>query len=161
MPRTPRKGPTPRKQAGRQKAVAIVHRMEASEDFETTAEILFKMVQDAAKHFPGKPRHLYLEIDGHRNSVGGFDHDAFELISNFIPGLLGPYLTEVTHPLAQIANRVAQREDLPPALVITPGGDAPDRESRLAKMAARGIDVYDAETMTMVPAQDGDDGALD
>lgn len=160
MPRTPRKGPTPRKQAS-EKAAAIYHVMRADEDFEMTAEILFKLVQDAAEKFPGKPRHLYLDIDGHRNSEGGYDHDAFELITNFMLGFLGPYLTKMTHPLSSAINNAAQREDLPPGLFITPGGDESDREERMASMAARGIEVFDADTMTIVPAQGGGDSALD
>jgi hypothetical protein len=88
------------------KGVALYHVMRADEDFETTADILFQIVRKAAREFPGKPRYLYLDVEGHRNSAGGYDADAYELYSSFILGYLGQFLTEV--PL--ISGR-ARRDD--------------------------------------------------
>src|SRR5262245_22629465 len=61
------------------RAIAIYHRVYPHEGFEESAQILFKLVQRAQLQYPGKRRLLYLDIDGHRNSEGGFDADMLEL----------------------------------------------------------------------------------
>jgi len=72
------------------------------------------------RKFPGKPRHLYLDIEGHRNENNGFDNDMFELQQEFCIGFLLPWLTTLYIPLgAKIINPGEQREDLPEALLIT------------------------------------------
>ena len=45
------------------------------ENFEKAAKDLVSLVYAAEKKEPGKPRTLYLDIDGHRNAQGRFDAD--------------------------------------------------------------------------------------
>lgn len=66
------------------RAVAIYHVVYSHEGFEESAQILFKLVQRAQRVMPGKPRQLYLDIEGHRNSEGGFDADMLELQTVFL-----------------------------------------------------------------------------
>ena len=44
-------------------------------NFEKAAKDLVSLVYAAEKKEPGKPRTLYLDIDGHRNAQGRFDAD--------------------------------------------------------------------------------------
>lgn len=112
-----------RKSSG--KAVALYHRVYAHEGFEEAAQALFKLVQQAQQVQPNKKRHLFLDIDGHRNEQGGFDADMLELQTNFLAGLLSRYLTEVNCPLASAKNQAAQDNDIPDSLKIQSPGDQP------------------------------------
>jgi hypothetical protein len=101
--------------------VVIYHRVYSKEGFEEAAQTLFRLVRQAQKTSPGAERVLYLDIDGHRNKAGGFDHDMFELQQHFILGFLMQFLTEVKMPLAAGARRQdgsAQSEDIPEMLNI-------------------------------------------
>lgn len=102
-------------------ANAIYHRVYAHENFETAAHTLHRLVVEAQKKFPDAPRHLYLDIDGHRNSEGGFDPDMFELQRHFVLGFLAEFLTEINIPLGEGAIRTkSQRNDVPEILNIGP-----------------------------------------
>lgn len=59
--------------------IVIAHVVSAHEDFDHAAHTLFRLLRDTQRRHPGCPRALYLEIDGHRNAAGEFDHDMFEL----------------------------------------------------------------------------------
>lgn len=140
------------KQAESGKGVAIYHDMLADEGFDDTAERLLQMVSKCARDFPGKPRHLYLDVEKHRNEVGGFDQDAEELMTNFIVGFLMPWLSECSTPLGAFRNS-NQREDVPDSLMIMEGGEHAEREGTLRKHAeALGEPIYDSETGEMVDA---------
>ena len=76
------------------------------------------MVRSAAERYPGKPRRLYLDIEGHRNSAGGFDADMQELQRGFVLGFLSPYLSYVSMPLVTAERREPQRDEVPNELVI-------------------------------------------
>ena len=58
-----------------QAGVALYHRVMRWENFEKAAKDLVSLVYAAEKKEPGKPRTLYLDIDGHRNAQGRFDAD--------------------------------------------------------------------------------------
>jgi hypothetical protein len=81
------------------RAVAIYHVVYSHEGFEESAQLLFKLVQRAQRVMPGKPRMLVLDIEGHRNSDGGFDADMFELLTVFLPDFLARFLSEIYCPL--------------------------------------------------------------
>ena len=51
-----------------QAGVALYHRVMRWENFEKAAKDLVSLVYAAEKKEPGKPRTLYLDIDGHRNA---------------------------------------------------------------------------------------------
>ncbi|MET9417731.1 hypothetical protein ABZY03_26790 [Streptomyces klenkii] len=105
------------------KGIALYHDMRVEEDFTKCATRLFSILKKAAAMNPGAPRHLYLDIQGHRDASGDYDADALEIIHEFLLGFLGPYLTEISTPRYQVRNPEPQREDIPDVLNI---GD-PDR----------------------------------
>lgn len=100
--------------------VAIYHAVHADEGFEASAQILVTMVRKAQELANNKRRVLYLDIIGHRNSEGGFDHAMFELQQDFVLGFLLPYLSEVHLPLMGIRNPKPQVNDVPEGLAIIP-----------------------------------------
>ena len=100
-------------------SVSLYHVVRSRENFETAAKALLDLVRAAIDRSPDEPRHLFLDIDGHRNSEGGFDHDMFELQQNFLIGWLMPFLSEATFPLGNVGNPKPLRNDLPEVLEIT------------------------------------------
>jgi hypothetical protein len=101
------------------RAVAIYHVVYGHEGFEKSAQILFKLVQRAQQTMPGKPRKLFLDIEGHRNSKGDFDADMFELLTVFIPDFLARFLSEIYCPLFKLTDRTTQQEnEIPLELII-------------------------------------------
>lgn len=99
-------------------AVALYHSVYENEGFNESAEALFKLVKHTIQQFKDKNRVLYLDIEGHRNKAGGFDHDMFELQQNFIAGFLMPYLTEVHVPLFSLKNNQKQIDEIADELTI-------------------------------------------
>ncbi len=99
--------------------VALYHRVLRRENFEKAAKDLVSLVYAAEKKEPGKPRTLYLDIDGHRNAQGGFDADMLELQKEFGLKFLLPFLTEVHFPLISAKNKNPQRNDVPERLEIS------------------------------------------
>ncbi|MBP2052514.1 5-methylcytosine-specific restriction endonuclease McrA [Streptomyces griseochromogenes] len=106
--------------------MAIYHDMKVYENFERSARRIFECVQDAQRRSPGARRYLYLDVQGHRNEAGGYDHDAFELMQEFTLGFLGDYLTEIHTPLCHARNPKRQRNDLPDVLRIHYPDDGSD-----------------------------------
>lgn len=100
------------------KGLALYHVVAATEGFDVTADKLFTILRDAEEKFPGKPRYLYLDIEGHRNAQGGFDADMVELQQQFVLGFLSSWLAEVHMPLAQAKNNLPQRNDIPARLTV-------------------------------------------
>ena len=101
--------------------MAIYHLVHEHEGFVESAQTLFQLVQNAEQLHPGKPRRLFLDIEGHRNDAGGFDADMLELQRNFLPEVLGPFLTEINAPLLKVKARNRQENDMPPKLIIEEG----------------------------------------
>lgn len=97
--------------------VFLYHEMREHEDFETTAQALLETVKVAACKYPGRPRHLYLDIHGHRNTAGGYDNDACEILGEFMQNFLGQYLTRFPTIGARLRNP-NQCEDIPENLSI-------------------------------------------
>ena len=102
-----------------QAGVALYHRVLRRENFEKAAKDLVSLVYAAEKKEPGKPRTLYLDIDGHRNAQGEFDADMLELQEEFGLRFLLPFLTEVHFPLISDRNKNPQRNDVPERLEIS------------------------------------------
>ncbi len=102
-----------------QAGVALYHRVMRRENFEKAAKDLVSLVYAAEKKEPGKPRTLYLDIDGHRNAQGRFDADMLELQKGFGLRFLLPFLTEVHFPLISDRNKNPQRNDVPERLEIS------------------------------------------
>jgi hypothetical protein len=100
------------------KGIAIYHYVFMHEDFDVSATILFNLIKSAQAQFPNRARHLYLDIEGHKNSSGGYDSDMFELQTEFVLGFLSKYLTEIHTPLYHTKNPKLQSNDVPEALSI-------------------------------------------
>lgn len=111
-------------------AIAIVHRVLAHEDFDDTARILLQLLNDAQRKSPGAKRCLYLEIDGHRNSMGTFDEDMFDLQSKFMADFLIQFLSSAETPLARFENPKPQNNEIPKELNLIkidhPASGGPD-----------------------------------
>lgn len=97
--------------------IALYHRVTPEDTFEVAAQMLFDLVLKAEADYPGQPRSLILDVEGHRNDAGGFDHDMFELQKDFLIGHLGQYLSELRTPLYHVRNP-NQVDELPEDLVI-------------------------------------------
>lgn len=102
-------------------AIALYHCIYANEDFKVAAQQIFQIVVKAQQISPNLRRFLYLNIEGHRNSEGGFDHDMFELQRYFVLGFLLPYLSGICMPLVAAKSNKRQRNDLPDNLTIFNG----------------------------------------
>lgn len=122
------------------KAIALYHVVYAKETFEDAAQVLFQLVRDAEKRYPGQRRILFLDIEGHRNNAGGFDRDMAELQTEFLTGFLMSFVSEAHIPLLSIGTPAPtnakpnrrriqymqnpnQRNDLPDVFHITPADD--------------------------------------
>jgi hypothetical protein len=99
-------------------AVALYHRVYENEGFEEAARGLWGILRLAVEQYPGRARLLYLDIDGHQNSAGGFDHDMYELQTHFVLGHLMQFLTEAHVPLAHVRNPGQQSDEVPEELHI-------------------------------------------
>jgi hypothetical protein len=97
--------------------VAIYHVVYKREKFEIAAQTLLRLVKTAETKFPGKPRRLYLDIEGHRNPNGGFDFDMFELQNEFVIGFLSKFLSSVSMPLGSYSLK-GQNDLIPDVLEI-------------------------------------------
>ena len=98
--------------------IALYHRIMRRENFEKVAKDLFALLKSAQVKFPNKDRVLYIDIDGHKNSKGGYDQDMFELQKDFGIGFLGKYFAEVYLPLGDFENPNPQCNDIPDKLEI-------------------------------------------
>lgn len=101
-------------------AVLLYHAVYSDEGFDKAAHDIHTMIRFAARKFPGLPRHLYMDIDGHRNEHGGFDHDMYEIQQEFLLGTMSAYLTEIHVPLINARNPKQQSDDVPEYLFISP-----------------------------------------
>jgi hypothetical protein len=98
-------------------SIAIYHTVRPEDTFDEAAEILFQLVRKVKESHPGEARVLYLDIEGHRNDAGGFDHDMHELQRHFIGDFLAEYVSGVRSPLASF-DKPGQSDDMPEALTI-------------------------------------------
>ena len=89
------------------------------ESFDDAATKLFQLLQQAQSQFAGVPRHLYIEIDGHRGERAGFDPDFFEFQQEFLLGSMGQFFTMIDMPLTgALGNPEAQNNDVADRLKI-------------------------------------------
>lgn len=98
--------------------IALYHRIMRRENFEKAAKDLFGLLKSAQVKCPNMDRILYVDIDGHKNSKGGYDRDMFELQRDFGIGFLGKFFTEVHFPLIDFENPKPQCNDIPAKLEI-------------------------------------------
>ena len=97
---------------------ALYHVVYEHEGFEESSQALFKLVRRAQELQPNRKRVLFLDIEGHRNSQGGFDSDMLELQKDFLIGFLSRFLSEIRCPLAHTRNPNEQDNDVPEILIV-------------------------------------------
>jgi hypothetical protein len=112
------------------KYIAIYHMVFAKEKIDPAAKHIFDLIKHAQEFSPGQRRILYLDIEGHRNDIGGFDRGMFELQTSFLLGYMMPYLTELVMPLGHFINQRGQRNDLPDGFAVV-GELTPEKLSEL------------------------------
>jgi hypothetical protein len=102
----------------RQGATALYHVVFEKETFEDAAEKLLQLIRSAQEREPGAPRYLFLDIDGHRNKLGGFDSDMAELQTEFMHQFLLQFLTGACTPLGDysLKDGINQSDDIPAEL---------------------------------------------
>lgn len=125
--------------------VVLYHCVFPEEDFDTSAKTIFELIRWAQEQFPGHPRHLYLDIDGHRNNKGGYDHDMHELQRHFILGFMLKYLCKAFLPLVAVENNKLQRNDIAEALLVQ-SSDKPILNHAPEGYKIAGIHVADNDT---------------
>ena len=64
--------------------VSLYHVVDPADDFDKAAQDLFALLRDAQKRFPDWPRVLYLDVNGHRDSLGRFEPDFVELQQDLV-----------------------------------------------------------------------------
>ena len=104
------------------KGIAIYHAVYENETFEQSASIIFKLVKKAQTDFPNQKRFLYLDIDGHKNNLGGYDNDMYELQKHFVIGFISKYISGAHVPLLSFKTKL-QDNDMPDELKIIESGD--------------------------------------
>ncbi|WP_425615751.1 HNH endonuclease [Anatilimnocola sp. NA78] len=109
----------------------IYHIIFSSDTFEDAAKSVGKLIIESQRQLPGMPRHLFVDIEGHLNSLGAFDHDMLEFQLKFILGAMMPFLASANVPLAAVSRTGSQRNDLPDEFLIFPAG-----ETQLADMVS-------------------------
>ncbi|AXE87648.1 hypothetical protein C1703_21855 [Streptomyces sp. Go-475] len=109
---------TQRKRPDTIKPVALYHDMAVYENFERCAPRIFEVIWSAQQKAPNAPRLLYFDVQGHRNSAGGYDRDSWEMIENFLPEKALPYLTELHTPLYSWKNKRRQDNRVPQEMHI-------------------------------------------
>jgi hypothetical protein len=107
--------------------VSVYHIVRHADTFETAAEAVMAMLRESQSKYPGWPRTLYLDIEGHRGPNHGFDDDFIEFQQEFLFSAMAPFLTALDAPLTgPLLNPEPQRNDVPDELVIR--SETPDRE---------------------------------
>ncbi len=101
----------------KEKAIAIYHVIYETEGFEEAAQDIFLLIKSAQEKDPNKRRILYLDIEGHRNEFGGYDHDMFEIQRYFIMEFMAKYLSEIHLPIIGFKTK-QQDNDIPPEIKI-------------------------------------------
>lgn len=113
-------------------SVMISHNMLPHDNFYITAYHIFDLLKKTQKDHPFRSRIFSLSVEGHRNSKGGFDKDAIEIIQEFCYTFIFPYITEYINPFHHVENPYPQINNLPEKLFI--GDSLKDRyENRFNK----------------------------
>ena len=121
------------------KGNVLYHVVYKHETFEQAARALVDLVAFSQRESPGEARSLFLDIEGHRNPEGGFDHDMFELQKEFLIGYLLQFMTEIRTPLYHVRNNKGQRDDVPEGVYFE-GQEAPPPNVEIREVV-RGDDL--------------------
>ncbi|MCW3105173.1 MAG: endonuclease [Bacteroidetes bacterium] len=100
------------------KGIVFYHAILPKDTFEDAARVMFSSIYETQKKYPNQERYMYIDIDGHRNEKGAFDHDMYELQCYFNLNVILPYVTRIYSPLISVQNKFPQRNDIPESLEI-------------------------------------------
>jgi hypothetical protein len=107
--------------------VSIYHVVEEDDGFEEAAHDLFDLLKESQERFPGWPRVLYLDIDGHVRDDDRLTEDMVELQQEFLIAAMGKFFTALALPIVAVVNPDEQVNELPDELVLQPpGADLPE-----------------------------------
>jgi hypothetical protein len=100
-------------------SVSLYHVVQPEDTFAQAAQAVFAMIQEAQSRYPGWPRVLYLDIDGHAGQSAGFDDDFLEFQQELLFSTMAPFLTAFETPLTGgLVNPEPQRDDIPDELIL-------------------------------------------
>lgn len=80
-----------------------------NENFEQAAKKIYRLIYEIGEREPNLKRALVVEIQGHRNEEGGYDHDMFELQYEFLLKCMLPFLHSLHIPLVSVTNAKPQK----------------------------------------------------
>ena len=95
------------------KAIALYYLVKEKVGFEEATQEMMELLAKSARQSPFQNRNLYIDIEGHKNSDGVYDHDMQELQIEFITNFLLEYFTEIYTPLKTYKNTKPQNNDIP------------------------------------------------
>jgi hypothetical protein len=95
------------------KGIALYHVILPHDTFEDAAKIIFSMIYKSQRDYPMQDRFLFIDIEGHRNEKGGFDHDMYELQSYYNLNIVLPFVNRLYSPLVSAQNKYPQNNDIP------------------------------------------------
>lgn len=100
--------------------VSIYHIVQSTDSFADAVRDTLSLIRDANTQFPGWPRLLYMDINGHTSSErSGFDDDFTEFQQELFFSTMAPFLTAFELPLTgALLNPEPQRNDVPDEIVI-------------------------------------------
>lgn len=129
--------------------VLILYTVLSDEGFEHAASALVEMVYQAQKQFPGEPRILCLDVEGHTNA-DGFDADMFELQQEFAMGFLLSYLSELHTPLLHaqgvaVHNQKWQNNDVPNEFYVVNSRNEASLLRQIVEMEGKSFAVVEAQ----------------
>jgi hypothetical protein len=103
--------------------VALYHVVAPDETFEEAAGAVFGLLREAQARYPGWPRVVYLDVEGHAGDAAGFDADFYEFQQEFLFSVVAPFVTAMDAPLTGgLVNPEPQRNDVPDRLRLGGGG---------------------------------------
>ena len=80
------------------KAIALYYVVKEEITFEVATQEIMQLLIESSKQSPLQARILYIDIEGHINFEGKYDHDVQELQREFITNFLLDFFTEKWHP---------------------------------------------------------------
>jgi len=106
--------------------VSIYHVVGEDDGFEEAAQDVFDLLKESQDRFPGWPRVLYLDVNGHLDEDGRFEDEMVELQQEFLIAAMGRFFTALALPIVAVVNPDGQDDEVPDELVLqAPGSDLP------------------------------------
>lgn len=90
--------------------IVLKCKISKNENFEQAATKIYNLIYNTQKRFPELNRTLIIEIEGHRNSQGGYDKDMFELQYEFLTKAMFQFIHILHIPLISIENKNPQQD---------------------------------------------------